>query len=225
MTDTRTLEVVPAILRKSYEDIVKDWHKVLRTAAHVQIDVTDGIFAGDGTFREIRRFKQLENSQKIELHMMVQRPAQYIDDVIDLNPARCIFHLESFAGAGDVRIVYETLRAKTQSELALAINPGSPSERLQEYLDLVDYVMFLAVDPGYANQPFDQKIYQRVGSFREQHENLPIAVDGHVDKETVGPLAKAGATMLCSNTAVFREGDPVENLAQLKLIAESAVTA
>jgi len=222
MTEARKLEVVPAILRKTYEDVVRDWNKVCRIVAHVQVDITDGIFAGDGTFREISRFKQLENSQKIELHMMVHQPARYVDDVIDLNPARCIFHLESFAGTGDLLSVYTTLRDKTQSELALAINPGSPSARLEEFLPWVDYVMFLAVDPGYSNQPFDQMVYQRVGSFREQHAALPIAVDGHVDKETIGPLAKAGATMLCANTAIFKEGDPLENLTQLRLLAESA---
>lgn len=222
MTDPRVLEVVPAILRKTYEDIRQDWNRVCRSADHVQIDITDGIFAGDGTFREIRRFKQLENSQKIELHMMVSQPAQYVDDMVDLNPARCIFHLESFAGKGDLAEVLETIRSKTQAELALAINPSSPRERLNEYLYLIDYVMFLAVDPGYANQPFDQNIYQRIGAFREQYTEWPIAVDGHVNKETIAPLVKAGATMLCINTAIFSQGDPIENMTQLRLLAESA---
>ncbi|HBE90020.1 MAG: hypothetical protein A3E37_00120 [Candidatus Andersenbacteria bacterium RIFCSPHIGHO2_12_FULL_46_9] len=222
MTDPKALEVVPAILRKTYEALLEDWHKVCRFADHVQIDITDGIFAGNGTFREIRRFKQLENSQKIELHLMVHQPAAYVDDVCDLNPARCILHLESFAGTGDLAGVFETLRNETQSELALAVNPRSPRERLNEYLGMIDYVMFLAVDPGYANQPFDQNIYQRIGAFREQYKEWPIAVDGHVNKETIVPLVKAGATILCTNTAIFSQGDPVENLTQLKLLAESA---
>lgn len=151
--------------------------------------------------------------------MMVHRPAFYVDDIVDLNPARCIFHLEAFAGSGDLTAVYETIRDKTQTELALAINPSSPSERLEEYLNLIDYVMFLAVEPGYANQPFDQKVYQRIGAWREKRPDWPIAVDGHVDRETIQPLTKAGATMLCANTAIFSQGDPVENLRQLRLLA------
>src|SRR3989344_5843012 len=148
-----TVEIVPAILRKSYEGIEQDWKKIMHAPDHIHIDVTDGIFAGEGTFREVRRFKQLPQSQKIELHMMVHTPSNFLDDVIDLNPARCVFHLESFAGTGDLLFVFEKLREKTTAELALALNPESPVERLDEHLTLVDYVMFMGYNPGWPNQP------------------------------------------------------------------------
>lgn len=219
---TQNIEIVPAILRRTFEKVEHDWNLVRDIADHIQIDVTDGIFAGDGTFRDISKFKQLARSDKAEIHMMVHRPAYYVDSLIDLNPARIIFHLEAFAGFGDLVSVYEKMRGDTQSELALAINPSSPSERMDEYLTLLDYVMFLGVDPGYANQPFDQSVYRKIGSWRDKHKRITIAVDGHVNKETIGPLVKAGANVLCVNTAIFEEGDPLENMRQLKLLALSA---
>jgi pentose-5-phosphate-3-epimerase len=218
------IEVVPAILRKTFESIQKDWQQVQHVSDHIQIDITDGIFAGDGTYREIRRFKQLPESQKIELHMMVHTPGNYVDDIIDLNPARCVFHLESFSGTNDIRFVYEKLRETTRTELALALNPESPADRLVEYLDLIHYVLFMGYNPGWANQPLNPMVFVKIGQWREQHPELPIAVDGHVDKETIGEYVKVGASILCTNTAIFKAGNPAENYRQLQLLAQAALT-
>jgi ribulose-phosphate 3-epimerase len=219
---TVAIEIVPAILRTTYEKIAEDWEAVRGEATHVQIDVTDGIFAGDGTFLEVRRFKQLAESEKCELHMMVHTPAHFVDDVINLAPARCIFHLESFAGTGDIEMVYEKLRQATQTQLALAISPKSPTERLDEYLGLLDYVLFMGYHPGWAGQPLNQSVFRKIGAFRDKHPDVVVAVDGHVDKKTVGSYVQAGASILCANTAVFGSGNARENIRQLTLLAEAA---
>jgi ribulose-phosphate 3-epimerase len=218
----RAPEVVPAILRTTYEKIAEDWETVRELADHIQIDVTDGIFAGDRTFQDIRRLKQLTESEKTELHLMVHTPAYFVDDVIDLSPARCIFHLESFAGTDDAVAVYEKLRGETQTELALALSPESPTERLEEYLRLLDYVLFMGYNPGWANQPINPAVFRKIGAFHDKHPSMTIAVDGHVDRETIEPYVKAGATILCANTSIFSKGDPRENLRQLSLLAEAA---
>lgn len=218
----KPIEVVPAILRTTYEKIAEDWDKVYQAVNHVQIDVTDGIFAGDGTFRELKRFKQLPESQKVELHLMVHTPGNFVDDVIDLNPARCIFHLEAFTGTNDIHFVYKKLQEETNTELAIALNPGTPTERIEEILDCVDYVLFMGYHPGWANQPLNPIVYRKIGAFREQHPEYPIAADGHVGKETIEEYVQAGATILCANTSIFGDGHPVENIKQLQLLAEAA---
>lgn len=217
-----TIEIVPAILRTTFEKLHEDWRKVYQAADHVQIDVTDGIFAGDGTFRDLKRLKQLEASDKIELHMMVHTPANFIDEIIDLSPARLIFHVESFAGTGDLRSSYQKLRGETQAELALAINPESPNQWLDEHVDLIDFVLFMGYNPGWANQPINELVFNKLRTFTERHPDKRIAADGHVGKDTIERFVQAGATMLCANTAIFGHGDPVENIQQLKLLAESA---
>ncbi|MEX1111886.1 MAG: hypothetical protein WEC84_00325 [Candidatus Andersenbacteria bacterium] len=217
-----SIEIVPAILRKTFEGIQEDWNLIEDAALHIQLDVTDGIFAGEGTFREVREFKKLRDSDKIELHMMVHTPANFVDDIIDLNPARCVFHLEAFEGTNDIEFVYKKLREGTQSELALALNPDSPNERLEEHLSLIDYVLFMGYNPGWANQPINPVVYTKIGQFKDKHPDIRIAVDGHVTKDTVEDYVKAGATILCSNTAIFGGSDPVENYKQLQLLAQAA---
>jgi pentose-5-phosphate-3-epimerase len=218
------IEIVPAILRKTYEKIEEDWQKIYQHVSHIQLDITDGIFAGDGTFRELRRFKQLPQSQKIELHMMVHTPSNFVEGICDLNPARCIFHIESFSGTGDLTMVYEKLREATQTELALAINPQSPNEWLDEQIGRINYVLFMGYNPGWANQPLNPIVYKKIVAWRSQHPEMPIAVDGHVSRETIPEFVTAGATILCANTAIFGEGNPIENTRQLQLLAESAIT-
>ncbi|MBI3255696.1 MAG: hypothetical protein HYZ63_01880 [Candidatus Andersenbacteria bacterium] len=222
---TRTIEIVPAILRRTWEGIQEDWEKIYTAAQHIQIDITDGIFAGDGSFRELRMFKRLPQSEKIELHMMVHTPSNFVDDIIDLNPARCVFHVEAFAGTGDIEFVYKKLQQETQTDLALALSPASPNEWLYGHVALLHYVLFMGYAPGWAGQALDPKVFVKIGQFKEQYPQMLIAVDGHVDKGTIPDYVKAGATILCANSSVFKEGSPIENLRQLELIAKAALTA
>lgn len=221
---SEVIEIIPAILRPTFESIAQDWEKVRQAAAHIQIDITDGIFAGDGTWRDVRRFKQLPESGKVELHMMVHTPGNYIDDILDLNPARCIFHIESFAGSKDAKFCLEKIREQGSIEVALALNPSSPTAWLEEQTPYIHYVLFMGYNPGWANQPLNETVFNKIREWQQQYADMPIAVDGHVSKETIERYVQAGARRLCANTAIFGQGDPVENIKQLELIAASALT-
>lgn len=220
-----SIEIIPAILRKTFEGIAEDWQKVEKAAAHIQIDITDGIFAGDGTWREVRRFKQLPSSQKIELHMMVHTPGHYVDDILDLRPARCIFHIESFSGTPDTAFILEKIRAESQIELALALNPDSPSAWLEEHVSRIQYVLFMGYNAGWAGQPLNGLVFNKIRAWQAKHPAMPIAVDGHVTKGTIEEYVRAGARRLCANSAIFAQGHPAENIKQLELLAQAALSA
>jgi len=193
-----SVEIVPAVLRRTWEGIQEDWATIHTVANHVQIDITDGVFAGDGTFREIRQFKQLPESEKAGLHMMVHNPGHYVDDIIDLNPARCVFHIEAFADGGHIETTYARLREHTSSELGLAINPNSPITWLDEHIAKIDYVLFLGYDPGWAGTPLDEKVFRNIGSFHDKHPSMPIAVDGSVTGNRISPARSACAIVVGS---------------------------
>jgi len=216
-----SIEIVPAILRRSYERITEDWAKVHELVTHIQIDVTDGVFAGDGTFREIRQFKRLPNSEKIELHMMVHNPDHYTDDIIDLNPARCAFHIEAFADGGHIKTVYQQLRSQTRSELGIAINPQTPWQWLEEHLPLIDYVLFLGVKPGWGGATIETNVFHSIAAFHDQHPSVKIAVDGSVNRSTVSKFVLAGASILCVNSAIFNGAAPRTNITLLQTAAEA----
>ena len=216
------VEIVPAILKTTYEKIEEDWNKVVDTARYIQIDITDGIFAGNESFMDIPRLADLNQSHKIELHMMVQTPADYVEDIIDVNPSRCVFHIEAFLGTMDLPFVYNTVGEYTSAEMGVAINPDTDINRLTEYLPLVQYVLFMGYTPGFAGQDINPDIFKKIADFHAKNPAVKIAVDGHVDKETISKYAKAGATIFCANSSIFKEGNPAENIKHLELLAQSA---
>lgn len=216
------IEIVPAILKTTYEKIEADWNKVADTSEHIQIDITDGIFAGNESFMDIPRLADLSQSQKIELHMMVQTPADYVEDIIDVNPSRCVFHIEAFLGTMDLPFVYNTVGEYTSAEMGVAINPDTDASRLTEYLPLVQYVLFMGYTPGFAGQDINPDIFKKIADFHTKNPAVKISVDGHVDKETIQDYAKAGASIFCANSSIFKAGNPTENIKQLELLAQSA---
>lgn len=203
-----TIEIVPAILRRTYEGILEDWQKVVELAPTIQIDITDGVFAGDGTFRELRQFKHLPEYNKLELHLMVHNPDHYLADITALNPARTVFHIEAFADGGHIDTTYRTLRESTSSLLGLAINPDTPSAWLEEQLPRIDYILFLAVNPGWGGAPLQRKVFRKIQEFHQQHPDVTVAVDGGVSTTTIKDFITAGATILCANSAIFKSNQP-----------------
>ena len=217
------VEIVPAILRSTFEKIEHDWKKVVHSVQHIQIDITDGVFAGNGSFRDIKRFKKLPLAEKSELHCMVHTPSNFVVDIIDLNPARCVFHLEAFSGTDELGHVYTKLRENTSSELALALNPETPIQRLTEYLPLIDYILFMGYNPGWANQPINPLVFNKIRAAKKLWPDKKIEVDGHVGKDTIEQYVQAGANILCANTSIFGHGNPIENYKHLQLLANAAV--
>lgn len=215
------IEIVPAILRTTFEKIEEDWNRVVRTAQHIHIDVTDGVFAGDESFMDIPRLMDLHDPHKIELHMMVQTPGDFVDDIIELNPGRCVFHIEAFAGSLDLPFVYNTIGEYTSADMGIAINPDTPTERLTEYLPLTQYILFMGYPAGFAGQELQPQVFEKISTFHKDHPTIKIAVDGHVDKTTIEQYAKAGATIFCANSSIFKEGNPEENIKQIELLAKS----
>ncbi|HSX24740.1 MAG TPA: hypothetical protein VLG69_02135 [Candidatus Andersenbacteria bacterium] len=225
---TNNVEIVPAILKQTYEEIASEWEKVISVAQHIHIDVTDGVFAGNKSFLDIPRLADLPASSagdsaasRVELHMMVETPADYIDDIIELNPGRCIFHIEEFLGTMDLPFVYNTIGEHTSSEMGIAINPETDTALLTEYLPIVQYVLFMGYKPGFAGQDVNTEIFKKISDFHALYPAIKIAADGHVDKETIQHYVHAGASICCANTAIFGTGNPEENIKQLKLLAVS----
>lgn len=219
----RDLEIVPAILRNTFEKIAEDWNKVAEIAEHIQIDSTDGVFAGEKGFLDIVRLRDLPHAErKIEMHMMVQHPADFVDDMIELNPSRCIFHLEAFLGTTDLPFVYNTIGEYTSADMGIAINPDTPIERLTEFLPLVQFVLFMGYKPGIAGQAIDKTVFEKIRAFHEQYPAITLAADGHVGKDTIMEYSHAGISRFCANTALFGSGNPEENMRELLALAQEA---
>jgi len=175
----------------------------------LHVDIMDGHFVPNLTFgpqivRELRKRTDLF----LDTHLMVSRPGDLIQPFIEAGASQLTIHAEA---EGELDRVLEQIR-KAGIRTGIAINPGTPIDQLDPYLEQVDLVLLMTVQPGFGGQSFREDVLPKIESLRQNRDqrNLPfrIEVDGGVD-ETTGPRClAAGADTLVAGTAFFRADDP-----------------
>ncbi len=176
----------------------------------IHVDVMDGHFVPNLTIgvpivASVRAHTQVP----IEAHLMVTEP----DD-----------HLEAFARAGATRIIVHqevcrhldrTLRRIRElgAHPGVAINPATPAGTLSEVLELIDLVLVMTVNPGFAGQPFLRGPLRKVEQlcrWREQRQlGYAIEVDGGINAKTITAARAAGADIFVAASAIFSTDAPV----------------
>jgi ribulose-phosphate 3-epimerase len=112
--------------------------------------------------------------------------------------------------------------------IALALKPATPVEVVLPYLDLVDMILVMTVEPGFGGQEFMQNMMPKVATLRKLKPFLPIQVDGGLAPgTTVTQAAKAGANVIVAGSSIFKSPDPKATIAALRqaVINEGFVSA
>ena len=177
----------------------------------IHFDVMDGHFVPNLTFgpplvQAARQYTTLP----FDVHLMVTNPEQYIDSLRDLDIEYLGFHIEAtrFAPRLMARIRDAGMRP------SIAVNPQTSLTALESVLPLVDNVLLMSVDPGFAGQSFISgtfdKIEKLVG-YREDHELVfTVMVDGGVNTGNVQELSSVGVDIVVAGKAFFTADDPAE---------------
>jgi ribulose-phosphate 3-epimerase len=174
----------------------------------VHLDIMDGHFVpnlsfGPQTIKDLRD----RSSLYFDVHLMLSRPDQYIDAFAKAGAQSITIHTEP-----DYPVA-ETLEAIRNKGLkcGIAINPDTPLEALQPYLDQVDLALLMTVQPGFGGQSFRESVLpkvQQLSLLRMQTKKAyRIQVDGGVDLSTGHACLKAGADTLVAGSAFFKADD------------------
>jgi ribulose-phosphate 3-epimerase len=138
-------------------------------------------------------------------HLMISRPLAYVTAFAEAGSDIVIFHLEA---DDDPEAVIGAIRAAGRQP-GLAINPETPAEAAHPYLDRIDMLLVMTVNPGWGGQPF---IEHSIAKLERLKRLLPpevvIEVDGGIDAETAPRCAAAGASLFVAGSAVFGAPDP-----------------
>jgi len=154
-------------------------------------DVMDGSFVPNMTMgiMDIKTIRKYTN-KLVDVHLMIENPSTKIDLFIDAQVDLIYIHPES------ERYVIKTLAyIKSKGKLAgLAINPDTSIETIHEMLNLVDYVMVMSVNPGFAGQPFIEFIANKVKNLvkLKQEYNFKVIVDGAMSFEKIKEMSELG---------------------------------
>jgi ribulose-phosphate 3-epimerase len=105
------------------------------------------------------------------------------------------------------------------------VNPGTPIEAIEPYLELIDVAVVMSVEPGFGGQDFDSGALEKLTRLREIVENrgltTDIEVDGGITAENVGLAARAGANVFVAGTAIFGAVDPATAVEELRRAIEN----
>ncbi len=175
----------------------------------LHLDVMDGMFVPNLTMGPdmVRALKKVAPSLVLDVHLMIYSPDNYIEKFVEAGADEITFHLEA---TEDVAYNLDYIK-KAGKKAGLAIKPETSETLVLKYLDQVDKILIMTVNPGFGGQEFMEEMLDKVKFIREKAEGegfkIDIQVDGGVNLETGEKCISAGANRLVAGTFFFKQPD------------------
>lgn len=222
-------QIVPAIIVRDYqelEDKIKSIEGLCdgpcpELVEWVQIDVMDGKFVIPKTFNVPQQVPILKTNLKLEAHLMIEQPWDFINAWLSAGVKRILVHYESVGYRLDAERVFNEMISgchMLDCEFGIAINPETPIDVLDPYILKIDTVQIMGVKPGWAGQSFKDNVLEKIQGLREKYPGVKIAVDGGVNIETAQKILKAGADILVVGSYIWSADDKKSAIEALKNI-------
>ena len=182
-------------------------------AQYLHFDVMDGFFVPNISFgmpviQSIRKISR----QFFDVHLMITDPIRYIREFAECGADGITFHLEA---AEDPDAVIGRIR-EHGLKAGMSIRPGTPLEAVYPYLDRVEMILIMSVEPGFGGQTFMPEAYERISRLRKKIDacglSVKIEVDGGIGKKNVQEVIAAGADICVAGSAVFKKRSISENI-------------
>lgn len=210
-------EIIPAIIPESYDHLRSKLLLVKGLTKTIQIDITDGLFVVSRSWpmkkSDQRLFNEIVKGNEglpywedfsFEIDLMTHKPEMYLEDWIRAGVERIIFHIESRHDFGEIKRI-----AKGNVELGVAIQNKTPIERLDSYIEAIDYVQVMGITTlGQQGEPFSADTLTTIRSIKAKYPSVTIQIDGGVNDMSAPQLIAAGADRLVSGSFILRSSDP-----------------
>ncbi len=184
-------------------------------------DVMDGWFVPNLAFGlpELQAISK-GTDMFLDIHLMMNNPALYIRNFAKSGADLITFHLESMS---DPFTTIQTIR-EYQKKAGISIKPRTPAKALLPFLDDIDVILVMTVEPGFGGQSYMHDVTPKIAEIRNmiQDKNIKIEVDGGIDNTTAPEAISAGADILVSGSYLFKQKDMKQAVDNFRTIAEKS---
>lgn len=218
------IKISPSILSCDYSKMGEELLRMQKAGADwAHFDVMDGHFVPNITIG-VPIVKSLRSVSDLffDVHLMISEPLKYIDSFAKAGADLITFHLESDS---DVKQTIEAIKA-AGCKAAISLKPKTPAREVFEYLDILDMVLVMTVEPGFGGQSFMADMMPKVREIRDECSSrgldFQIQVDGGINEENISEAAKAGANVFVSGNTIFSAKDSAKMISLLRQNAQQA---
>lgn len=215
--------LAPSILAADMLNLGNEIKKIEKSGSkYIHIDIMDGVFVPNISFgmpiiSAVRKCTDLV----LDVHAMIVSPDKYIDDFIKCGADIITFHYEALDHEDILKSIEKIHQAN--KKVGISIKPKTPANEILKYIDLVDMILVMTVEPGFGGQSFMHDTMHKVTEIKEYAdkigENIDIQVDGGINNETIKIADSAGANIFVLGTAFFKSENllTIDNLLKWKI--------
>lgn len=204
--------LAPSMLSADFKELGKEIQVIEENGAkYLHFDVMDGIFVPSISFgMPVLKSIRPGTNLVCDVHLMITEPIRYVEDFAKAGADLITIHLEA---CEDVDATISKIKA-CGCKVGISIKPNTPVSALQPYLEQVDMILIMSVEPGFGGQKFIPSSLEKISETKAMIDarglSIDIQVDGGIYTHNVEAVLKAGANIIVAGSAVFN-GDTKQN--------------
>lgn len=212
------IKVSPSVLASDFSCLSSEVKKIESSGAdYVHLDVMDGVFVPNITFgAPVIKALRPHTKLTFDVHLMIVDPIRYIKDFAEAGADIITFHYESCDDCEKVIDLIHSYGIKA----AISLKPNTSYEVLKPFINKLDMVLVMTVEPGYGGQKFIEKTLDTIKGTRalikETGKDIDVEVDGGIYEENVCVPISAGANVIVAGSAFFKSKDPAYTVKKLR---------
>ena len=203
--------ITPAILATNPDEYKAQVETIFPFAERVHIDVIDGEFAPNLTLPETQIWWPQE--WKVDIHMMVARPSEHIDTIIQLNPNMVIFHAEV---EEDLVPIFERLKNETMIKPGLALLRSTVPETVAPAIQAAEHILIFSGNLGEMGGHASMMQLEKIRLIKEINSNVEIGWDGGANLSNIFNLTQSGVDVVNVGSAIMNSQNPGQSYKQME---------